>query len=147
MGAYDTWALYMLADYVFPILLVASVASYCTSVACRLALLRHRHVGWRFGFLGAVAAAISSITFMMLVLGVYATRDSLRPRLARQAVSGVHIRDARSQVIAARGRPARTRPVVPIKYLHLGSPQPVLWCYGRKYDWHHPFSRRFPYII
>lgn len=43
----------------------------------------------------------SLLLMSMLVLGVYATRDSLRPRLARQAVSGVHIRDARSQVIAA----------------------------------------------
>lgn len=60
----------MLTHYIFPILLVAVVASYCTSVACRLALWRHRHVGWRFGFLGAVAAAISSISFMLLGLSL-----------------------------------------------------------------------------
>lgn len=60
----------MFTAYVFPILLVAVVASYCTSVACRLALWRHRHVGWRFGLFGAVAAAISSISFMLLGLSL-----------------------------------------------------------------------------
>ena len=87
------------------------------------------------------------LPLMVVVAGGYASRDLQRPRLARQAVSGVHIGDARSKVLAALGQPARTRPVFPLKYRHLGFPQPVLWCYGRKYDWHHPFSRRFPYIV
>ena len=86
------------------------------------------------------------LTVAVLVAG-YATSDLLRPRLASRAASGVHIGDTRSQVLAALGQPARTRPVVPIRYTHLGFPQPVLWCYGRKYDWHHPLSRQFPYIV
>ena len=83
---------------------------------------------------------------MVSVAGL-ATRNSLRPRSARRAVSGVQVGSSKSQVLAALGPPCRTRPVVPLKYSHLGFPQPVLWCYGRKYDWHRPFSRHFPYVV
>ena len=60
----------MITTYIWSGLLVALVASYCTSVVCRLALWRHRRVGWSFGFLGAVAAAIASMGFMLLGLSL-----------------------------------------------------------------------------
>src|SRR5678815_1163680 len=69
-------------------------------------------------------------SLMIVLMGGYATRDLLRSTSARRTVSGVLIGDAKSQVLAALGQPARTRPVVPITAIPLGF-QPVLWCYGR----------------
>src|SRR6266568_2721816 len=60
----------MFSTYILPGLLVVVVGSYCTSVVCRLALGRHRRVGWNFGFLGAAAAAVVSIGFMFLGLSL-----------------------------------------------------------------------------
>src|SRR2546426_9489937 len=60
----------MFTSYILPALLVALLASYCTSVVCRLALWRQRRVGWSFGFLGAVAAGAVSIVFILLGLSL-----------------------------------------------------------------------------
>jgi hypothetical protein len=56
----------LVTDLILPVLLVGLVASYCTSVVCRLARWRHRNVNWALGFLGAFAAALVSFSFMLL---------------------------------------------------------------------------------
>jgi hypothetical protein len=60
----------MFTVFIFPVLIVTLVACYCTSVACRLAHWRHRHVSWLIAFLGAVAAAIASSFFVLLGLSL-----------------------------------------------------------------------------
>ena len=60
----------MFTTYILPSLLVVLVAAYCTSVVCRLALWRHRRVGWSFAFVGALVAAVSSIAFMLFGLSL-----------------------------------------------------------------------------
>jgi hypothetical protein len=90
----------------------------------------------------------SILLVTILLLGAYATQDLLRPLLARRASSAVHIGDSKSQVEAALGEPTRTRPAASSSpNFSLGFPQPVLWCYGHKLEYHHPPSRQFPYVV
>jgi len=56
----------MFTSYILAILLVMLVASYFTSIMCRLALWRHRRVSWGFAFLGVIAAATISSSFILL---------------------------------------------------------------------------------
>ncbi len=56
--------------YVIPFLLMALVTSYCTSVACRLALIRHRTARWSFALIGAVVAAVLALCFIWLGLSL-----------------------------------------------------------------------------
>ena len=88
---------------------------------------------------------VTLLVIALLVAGI-ATQDSLRPRAASRRAAVIRVGDSKSRVLSTLGPPTRTRPV-PWKYSHLGFPQPVLWCYGRNYDWHRPFSRRAPYIV
>src|SRR5512138_2682137 len=60
----------MFTAYILPLFLVVVVVTYFTSIACRLALWRHRRVGWRLGLFGAVAAAVVSIAFWFLGLSL-----------------------------------------------------------------------------
>ena len=60
----------MLTEAVLSVLLVVGLASYGTSVTCRLALLRHRCFTWRSGVLGPAIAAPLSIAFMFLGLSL-----------------------------------------------------------------------------
>ena len=90
----------------------------------------------------------SILLVTILLLGAYATQDLLRPLLARRASSAVHIGDSKNQVEAALGRPTRTKPAASASpNSSLWFPQPVLWCYGRKIEWHYPPSREFPYAV
>ncbi len=56
----------MLTQRILPFLLVALLASYYTSIGCRLAHRRHRRVGWYIALVGAALAAASSICFILL---------------------------------------------------------------------------------
>ncbi len=52
---------------VLPCVCVAAAASYVTSLSCRFAHLRHWHVGWHLGLVGAGATA--TITGLLVCLG------------------------------------------------------------------------------
>ena len=60
----------MLTDAILSVLLVVGLASYGTSVTCRLALVRHRRFTWRSGIFGPAIAAPLSIAFMFLGLSM-----------------------------------------------------------------------------
>ena len=66
----------------------------------------------------------------------------------RRRAASIHSGDTKAQVIAALG-PATD--IVPTPRatpnVSLGFPQPVSWCYGKKFDWHLSLSRRFPFIV
>jgi uncharacterized membrane protein YesL len=54
----------MFGLFIIPFLLVALMTSYFTSVACRLALSRHRSVHWSFALIGAGVAAVLTVGFI-----------------------------------------------------------------------------------
>jgi hypothetical protein len=64
-----------LADVLLPLLPILA-ASYFTSLLCRLAHWRHRHVRWWFGLLGAGAACISIVCFIQLGSSLQHGEDS-----------------------------------------------------------------------
>jgi hypothetical protein len=67
-AVFSLFELSVLANFILPILLVALVASYCTTVLCRLAQLRHKKITWLFGLPGIFGAA--SVSFCFMVLGL-----------------------------------------------------------------------------
>jgi hypothetical protein len=55
---------------ILPVLLVAAVAYYFTSLLCRFARWRRWRVSWHFGLLGAAAAGISAASVVWLGLSL-----------------------------------------------------------------------------
>jgi len=53
---------------VLQFLLPSFAASYLTSLSCRLAHSRHRHVCWRLGLLSTVVACVSGVCLIQLGL-------------------------------------------------------------------------------
>ncbi|MGO8929493.1 MAG: hypothetical protein ACLQU3_21725 [Limisphaerales bacterium] len=64
-----------LADVLLPLLPILA-ASYFTSLLCRLAHWRHRHVRWWFGLLGAGTAFVSVVCFIQLGSSLQHGEDS-----------------------------------------------------------------------
>jgi hypothetical protein len=62
--------------FVLLLLLPTLAASYFTSLRCRLAHWRHRHVRWWFGLLGAGAACVSVVCFIQLGSSLQHGEDS-----------------------------------------------------------------------
>jgi len=71
--------------------------------------------------------------------------DALRSLSVRDKTTLIRIGDTKSQVLTALGQPTVAVPVT--VNMSLGFPQPVVWCYGRKFRWHFAFSRQFPYFV
>ena len=66
----------------------------------------------------------------------------------RRRATSIHSGDTKSQVVAALGPATAIVPApTATPNVSLGFPQPVSWCYGKKFDWHLSFSRRFPFIV
>ena len=62
--------------FVLLLLLPTLAASYFTSLLCRLAHWRHRHVRWWFGLLAAGAAYVSVVCFIQLGSSLQHGEDS-----------------------------------------------------------------------
>jgi hypothetical protein len=62
--------------FVLLLLLPILAASYFTSLLCRIAHWRHRHVRWWFGLLGAGAACVSVVGFIQLGSSLQHGEDS-----------------------------------------------------------------------
>lgn len=88
---------------IFPVLLVATVASYFTVLICRAARWRRRRLHWHFGLLGAVAACILAICVVWLGLSLQSGSSwgvcDIRPALVWVCISGSALGVLPSEVI------------------------------------------------
>ncbi len=57
---------HMLTQFILPFLFVVLLASYYTSIGCRLAHRWRRRLGWYIALVGAVLAGVSSVCFMLV---------------------------------------------------------------------------------
>lgn len=87
----------------------------------------------------SVAVGSVALSVIFSATGLHSFRD-------RAAL--IHCGDTKAQVVTALG-PATAIVPAPTATPNgsLGFPQPVSWCYGKKFDWHLSFSRQFPFVV
>jgi len=88
-----------------------------------------------------LSVAVGSVA-LSVIFGVTSSH-SLRGRAA-----WIHRGDTKAQVLAALGPATAVVPApTATPNVSMGFPQPVSWCYGKKFDWHFSFTQQFPFFV